>query len=109
MQIRPIGSNQTELIKDDGTIILFSYETPVAAYSAETGEYLRTKDFFSVTTSRHLNKWLGALTYREVDQDYLDSLVSCNYKAQALFNPSSEHYEAICKAATEDLAPSSLD
>ena len=62
MQIRPIGSNQTELIKDDGTIVLFSYETPVAAYLPERG-YVKTSKKWSQTTSRHVNKW--APEYRE--------------------------------------------
>ena len=32
MKINPLRSNQTELIFDDGAKVLFSYETPVAAY-----------------------------------------------------------------------------
>ena len=30
MKLKQIGSNQTELIFNDGTHVLFSYETPVA-------------------------------------------------------------------------------
>ena len=37
--------------------ILFSYRTPVAAYIFGRG-FVRTDEFFSVTTSRHINKWL---------------------------------------------------
>ena len=56
MKINPIGSNQTELIFDDGVKVLFSYETPVAAYVPERG-YIKTSYKWSQTTSRHINRW----------------------------------------------------
>lgn len=74
MKLKLVGSNQTEVVLDDGSIIFYSYETPVAAYSAESGEYIKTRSWYSVTTSRHINKWLGELNHREVDQDYLNHL-----------------------------------
>jgi hypothetical protein len=58
MSIRPLGPNQTELQLPDGTRVLYSYKTPVAAYVVGRG-YLRTKEKFSSTTSRHINRWLG--------------------------------------------------
>ena len=73
MQVRPIGSNQTELIKEDGTVVLFSYETPVAAYLPDLG-YVKTSKKWSQTTSRHVNKW--ADTYVEsLPQNVLYGLV----------------------------------
>ena len=56
--------------------ILFSYRTPVAAYVYGVG-YIKTDKFWSVTTSRHINKWIGDkdVTVREVTQTYLDGLV----------------------------------
>lgn len=65
MKARTIGSNQTEIEKGDGTLILVSYETPVAAV-LPNGDALRTNRFYSVTTSRHINKWLGRQAKGEV-------------------------------------------
>ena len=57
MKLTPIAANQNEVTINDGTQIFFSYRTPVAAYLPEKG-YVRTSQFWSVTTSRHINKWL---------------------------------------------------
>ena len=72
MQLTPIASNMTE-IETDSARVLFSYRTPVAAYVFGVG-YIKTDQFWSVTTSRHINKW-GAKDGREVSQAYLDNLV----------------------------------
>ena len=56
MKINPLRSNQTELIFDDGAKVLYSYETPVAAYVPERG-YIKTSYKWSQTTSRHINSW----------------------------------------------------
>ena len=57
--------------------IFFSYRTPVAAYVFGRG-FVRSEDFFSVTTSRHINKWIGTDsktdTTEKVSQDFLNSL-----------------------------------
>ena len=57
--------------------ILFSYRTPVAAYVFGEG-FVRTEKWWSVTTSRHINKLLDLRygeTAKEVSQTYLDNLV----------------------------------
>ena len=56
MNLTPVFSNGTEVETADARI-LFSYRTPVAAYIFGRG-FVRTEEFFSVTTSRHINKWL---------------------------------------------------
>ena len=57
MKIKSIGSNKTELqIKH--TILLISYETPVALRYTNTPGVLKTSEFFSSTTSKHINTWL---------------------------------------------------
>ena len=56
MNLTPVFSNGTEVETADARIF-FSYRTPVAAYIFGRG-YVRTEQFFSVTTSRHINKWL---------------------------------------------------
>ena len=79
MQLTPIASNMTEVETSEARI-LFSYRTPVAAYVYGTG-YVRTEKYWSVTTSRHINKWIGGkdVTVREVTQTYLDGLVQGVY------------------------------
>ena len=75
MQLTPIASNMTEVETKEARI-LFSYKTPVAAYVFGRG-YVKTDKFWSVTTSRHINKWIGtgSRTTDEVAQTYLDKLV----------------------------------
>ena len=74
MQLTPIASNMTDVETSEARI-LFSYRTPVAAYVFGEG-YVRTEKWWSVTTSRHINKWIGKdVTTEEVSQTYLDNLV----------------------------------
>ena len=75
MPLTPIASNMTEVETSEARI-LFSYRTPVAAYVFGRG-YVKTDKFWSVTTSRHINKWIGtgSRTTDEVAQTYLDNLV----------------------------------
>jgi hypothetical protein len=56
MQLKPIGPNVTELHVGNA-VILFSYETPVAARIG--GQYYVTSKRYSNTTSRHISKWVG--------------------------------------------------
>ena len=78
MQLTPIASNMTEVETDLGRV-LFSYRTPVAAYvfgkDGFGGGFVKTDKWWSVTTSRHINKWIGNCTTKEVSQTYLDNLV----------------------------------
>ena len=74
MQLRPIGSNMNEIVVE-GKYILFSYKTPVAGWD-ESGAF-RTEDFFSVTTSKHINKYLGGKDVgRNVSQKFIEDLVN---------------------------------
>ena len=76
MKLFPIATNQTEVETAEARIF-FSYRTPVAAYVFGRG-YVRSQEFFSTTTSRHINKWIGTDsktdTTERVSQDYLNSL-----------------------------------
>jgi hypothetical protein len=73
MKLKPVGSNQTEIERADGVTILYSYETPVAAFVPGKGA-LCTNKRYSVTTSKHVNqaviRW-GA-TRHDVDQGVID-------------------------------------
>lgn len=59
MKLKQHGANQTQVTLSDGTVILFSYETPVAAFVPGQG-YCRTSEHFSRTTSKHIAQWLRA-------------------------------------------------
>ena len=75
MNLTPIAANQTLLSFTNGAQVFFSYKTPVAAYCPLRG-YIRTAKFWSVTTSRHINKWLKGITeVTEVPQEILIELV----------------------------------
>tara|TARA_B100000287_G_C20506038_1_gene731105 strand:+ start:58 stop:291 length:234 start_codon:yes stop_codon:yes gene_type:complete len=77
MKLTPIAANQTEVSYNNGTQVFFSYRTPVAAYVPSQG-YIRTAKKWSVTTSRHINKWLGGINnVTEVTQEQLNNLVEC--------------------------------
>ena len=75
MQLKRLGSNQTEVSLNNGTKVFFSYDTPVAAQLPDY-EYVRTATKWSVTTSKHINKWLEGVIATEVSQDILDNLVA---------------------------------
>ena len=77
MQLTPIAANQTSVSFNDGTEVFFSYKTPVAAYLPKKG-YVKTDTFYSVTTSRHINKWLPTKDVPEVSDTFLKQLAGDN-------------------------------
>jgi len=74
MKLVPHGSNQNVLILENGTKVLFSYRTPVAAFHPIKG-WLRTDRKWSATTTKHINKWLSGLNASIISQSFLDNLV----------------------------------
>jgi hypothetical protein len=80
MNLKPLGANKTELtLEKDGQRIrvLFSYETPVACdiLTSEGMEYYRTEEFYSKTTSKHINSWMPMDQAEEKPQSFFDDLV----------------------------------
>lgn len=74
MKLNPVGSNMNE-IEVDGKSILFSYKTPVAGWDDEGA--FRSEDWFSMTTTKHINKYLGGKDVgRKVPQSYIEGLVA---------------------------------
>ena len=74
MKLKNIGSNQTEL--DLGFAqVFFSYETPVAACLTD-GTLVRTEQWYSATTSKHINKWLQGCDALTVSQYHIDCLLT---------------------------------
>ena len=78
MQLTPIAANQTSVTFNDGTEVFFSYKTPVAAYLPSKG-YVKTEKFYSVTTSRHINKYLPTKDVPTVSEEFLVKLSGDNW------------------------------
>jgi len=75
MKLHSYASNRTVLIFNNGTTeVFFSYETPVAGYSDKLG-YVKTDKWYSSTTTRHINKYLGDLKHTIVSQSVIDDLL----------------------------------
>ena len=73
MKLTPIAANRNIVTFNDGTEVFFSYETPVAGYSNELG-WIRTDEWYSSTTTRHINKYLGDLNHIKVPQQIINEL-----------------------------------
>lgn len=77
MKLNPVGSNQTEVEKSDGTTVLYSYQTPVAAFVPGKGALCTSKKY-SVTTSKHINQAVSrwGATRVNVDQGVIDQIAA---------------------------------
>lgn len=73
MKLKPLGANRTELTLPTGAVVFFSYQTPVAAQRAGGG-FIRTDKHYSVTTSRHINQWLGGHSAETVPQSEINAI-----------------------------------
>ena len=65
IQLQERNSHNTE--------VLFSYETPVAAYTLNKG-WIQTDRKYSRTTTKHINQWAGKYA-KKVPQQVLDNLI----------------------------------
>ena len=94
MQLKQLGTNQTLVNYNDGTEVFFSYETPVAGYHPELG-VVRTKEWYSSTTTRHINKYLGNLVNEvvEVPQEIINSLANGCYQSTNYGSYTKEQQE----------------
>ena len=83
MKLTPIANNQHIDSYPDGTEVFFSYSTPVAGYHPDLG-YVRTIEWYSTTTTRHINKYLAAnnhnldCTFESVSQHVINNLAEGN-------------------------------
>lgn len=73
LKLRQVGSNQNVLILNDGTEILFSYETPVVVRT--DSEILVTEQKFSSTTSKHINSFVNGFHSRKVPQSQIENFL----------------------------------
>jgi hypothetical protein len=69
------------LIDTPDLLVLFSYSTPVASYDKRTLDYYRTDKKWSMTTTRHINKWLDGVQATHKPQSYFDCLLVANQLA----------------------------
>ena len=67
MKLKPIKHNYN-IVSFNGDQILFSYETPVAIIQSD-GSVYRTSQYFSKTTTTHINKFLTGLDSEKIEQD----------------------------------------
>ena len=75
MELQSIAANRTLLIFNNGiTEILFSYSTPVAGYSNKLG-YVKTDQWYSQTTTRHINKYIDGKPHKVVSQSTINDLL----------------------------------
>ena len=58
MKIKQVASNMVEYFSDNGAIVLYSYETPVAAI-LPNGVIIKDETKYSATTTKHINKWFN--------------------------------------------------
>ena len=77
MKLIPYGSNQNLVIINDDTEIFYSYKTAVAGKIK--GKYYKTNEWYSRTTTRHINNYLGKLMFSECDPSFFESIVDNNY------------------------------
>ena len=83
MKLTSIAANRTVLSYPNGAEVFFSYSTPVAGYSNELG-YVKTEQWYSSTTTRHINKYLAAnnhnldCTFESVSQHVINNLAEGN-------------------------------
>lgn len=74
MKLKQLGANRTQLTLKSGTVVLFSYDTPVAAFVPGQG-YLVSAVHYSATTSKHITQWIGTEAKRTtVTQAMIDTL-----------------------------------
>lgn len=70
-----IVQNNTHEVGVGDYLVLFSYQTPVAAMHVD-GKAFRTSTVFSPTTSRHINRWLAdVLDVTEKPQTFFAGLL----------------------------------
>jgi hypothetical protein len=74
MKLHTISINTSVITLSNGTRVMFSYDTPVAAYVPGIG-YMRTATHFSKTTSKHINEWLSGAEHTVVQQQEIERLL----------------------------------
>ena len=88
MKLISISSNETVVSFSNGTEILFSYNTPVAGRRLVDGalQIFKTNKKWSVTTSKHINKYLNTFIRDEVAELSQEEINSLGYNIKGVQN-----------------------
>ena len=73
MKLEKIGVSKTLLTLSSGSEIFYSYNTPVAAQVA--GEFYKTNEYYSRTTSKHITQYLNGRYAHPVEQSFINQIV----------------------------------
>ena len=73
MKLERLGASKSLVTLASGSQVFFSYNTPVAAQVA--GELIKTKEYYSRTTSKHISQYLNGRKAEEVEQSFINQLV----------------------------------
>ena len=81
MKLKKLGNNETEI--DFGHVqVFFSYETPVVMVIEDTPKtsVLVTREKFSSTTSKHINKYVKSLGVSDEVVEYVSQEILEDYR-----------------------------
>ena len=73
MKLEKIGVSKTLLTLSSGSEIFYSYNTPVAAQVS--GEFYKTNEYYSRTTSKHITQYLNGRYAHPVEQSFINQIV----------------------------------
>tara|TARA_Y100000401_G_scaffold53996_1_gene42438 strand:- start:229 stop:456 length:228 start_codon:yes stop_codon:yes gene_type:complete len=73
MKLEKIGVSRTLLTLSSGSEIFYSYNTPVAA--KVSGEFYKTNEYYSKTTSKHITQYLNGRYAHPVEQSFINQIV----------------------------------
>ena len=77
MKVTRIGKQNAHILEGNGYRVLQSYNT-IVALQAPSGKYYKTDGYWSVTTSKHINKFVSANPIL-VSQDLLDDWQNADF------------------------------
>lgn len=75
MKIKIVGLNQIIVMFSDMSEVFYSYNTPVCLYVPDHG-YYKTSAYYSQTTSKHINAYLGSNPYKTIPANWLNALLA---------------------------------
>ena len=77
MKVTRIGKQNAHILEGNGYRVLQSYNT-IVALQAPSGKYYKTDRYWSVTTSKHINKFVSVNPIL-VSQDLLDDWQNADF------------------------------
>ena len=69
MKLERLGTSKSLLTLSSGSEIFYSYNTPVAC--KVSGEFYKTNEYYSRTTSKHITQYLNGRYAHSVDQSFI--------------------------------------